>query len=85
MHAFYFQISSFFEKQKQLVYFPVDLEAEETCLTFQRKLKSLYRILKAVLCKMELLRFVLQYKHVLIVSVSSISLLLSPMTALHYS
>lgn len=85
MHTFYFQISPVFEKQKQLVYFVVEFKAEEDCLTFQGKLKSLNRILKAMLCKMELLRFVLQYKHVLIVSVSSISLFLSPTTALHYS
>lgn len=88
INTFYFQISSVFEKKKQLIYFPVELQAEEDCMTFQGKLKSFYRILKAMqamLCKAELLRFVLQYKHVLIVSVSSISLLLSPMTALHYS
>lgn len=42
-------------------------------MTFQGNLKSLHRILKAMLYKIELQLFVLQYKHILIVFVSSIS------------
>lgn len=70
MHTFNFQISSNILWEQD---FPLEFEAEDACLTSQGKQGSLCRILKAVLCKMQLQRFVLQYKHGLIIFVSSIS------------
>lgn len=48
------RLSNILCEQKHPVHFPLEFGAGETCLTFQGKLKSLYSILDAMLCKMEL-------------------------------